>query len=221
MAITVQALANDVLTYIGVTAAGETPNSDDSNLLLRMLNRLVGSWSAEEIAMLGLGTISITLTGAASYAVTTTQRPLRILAASVVAANGTTMPVKVSMAPEFDAIPDKTRTGIFIENLFYDTGYPTGNIYVTPKPAAGTLQLRAYVAITAFSALSDSVDFPVGYERAIIENLSVMAAPIWGKMVPQSLAAMAAESKAIIKKLSDDVLGPTGMAPVLAQGAGQ
>src|SRR5690348_8908263 len=186
-----------------------------------MLNRLVGSWSAEEIAMLGLGTISITLTGAASYAVTTTQRPLRILAASVVAANGTTMPVKVSMAPEFDAIQDKTRTGIFIENLFYDTGYPTGNIYVTPKPAAGTLQLRAYVAITAFSALSDSVDFPVGYERAIIENLSVMAAPIWGKMVPQSLAAMAAESKAIIKKLSDDVLGPTGMAPVLAQGAGQ
>lgn len=210
----VSTIGTDALTYIGVLAAGETTNTDDQALLLRMINRLVDSWSAEKIALLGLTSDSITLTGAASYAVTTTHRPLKIRSAATVAANGTVMPARVRTAEEFDALPDKTRTGIFIEDLFYDAGYASANIYVTPKPAAGTLQLRGYYAIALFSAWGDTVDFPAGIERALTENLAVMAAGIWGRPLDQTLAAMAAESKGIVKQLSMDVLGPHGLAPV-------
>lgn len=212
----VSTIGTDALIYIGVIAAGETPNTDDQALLLRMLNRLVDSWSAEKIALLGLTTDSITLSGAASYTVTTTHRPLKIRSAATVAANGTAMPTRVRSAEEFDAIPDKTRTGLYVEDLFYDSGYATGNVYVTPKPSAGTLQLRGYYAVSLFSAWGDTVDFPAGIERALTENLAVMAAGVWGRPLDQALAALAAESKGIVKQLSMDVLGPHGLQPVTA-----
>ncbi len=214
MSTLVSTIGSDALNYLGVIAAGETPNTDDQALLIRVLNRLVDSWGAEKIALLGLTTETITFTGAASYTVTTTTRPLKIRSATSVAANGTVMPIRIRTAEEFDAIPDKTRTGIFAEDLFYDAVYATGTLFVTPKPAAGSLQLRGYFAIAAFSAWGDTVDFPAGIERALVNAMVVEAAGAWGLNPTPTQAQLAMEAKGTVKALSMDVLGPHGLAPV-------
>ena len=43
---TVQDLVTLTLTAINAVQAGETPNSDDSNLMLSLFNGLIGSWNA-------------------------------------------------------------------------------------------------------------------------------------------------------------------------------
>src|SRR5215218_8238359 len=108
---TFQQLVNGALRSLGVIASGESPSTEESDDALVALNNLIASWTALGTPIYQLiKDTSVTLSGAASYALST--RPVRIQSASVIAANGTTMPLEIVTAEKWAQIPDKTRTGI-------------------------------------------------------------------------------------------------------------
>jgi hypothetical protein len=206
-------LINDALTMIGVLAAGEAVAPEDSALALRVLNRLLDSWSAEKVALLGLSYGTYALNGAASYTIGTggafnATRPLAIRSVSTILTNGVEIPAKLVSAEEWAAIPDKTRTGLAIESVFYDGGYATarGTLYVTPKPAAGNICFIAYTPVAQFASVNDAVAWAAGYERPFIYCLAADLAPAYGLEISPSLAGLVTQSKNVIASLTAETL---------------
>lgn len=202
---TVQELINAALRTIGVLASGESPSTEESDDSLLALNQLVSSWSAQELPLYQLVKATVTMTGAASYALAT--RPIRIKSAGVITAAGLQKDVAIVSAEQWAGIVDKSRTGAFADALWYDGGFPTGTVHLTPKPAAGTLELFTYNALTAFDALGDTVTLPPGYERALIFSLALDLAPQFGRAVDPTVAAVAAEAMGAITRTNARVLG--------------
>ena len=205
---TFQDLVNGALRSLGVIAAGESPSTEESNDALAALNDLVASWTALGMPIYEITRdATVTLTGAASYELTT--RPVRIKSAAVIAANGTAMPVQLVPSEKWSAIQDKTRTGIFAEALFCDYAFPDATVYLSPKPGAGTLELFVYRELASDNALADTVSLPPGYQRALRFNLAVDLAGEYGRAASPELVASAAESKNAITNLNAFVLGET------------
>jgi hypothetical protein len=214
-------LVSDVLNYalmhIGALAPEETPNANDQALALFWANLELDQLSAKKLSPLGLATNSFALTGAASYSYGPAEtwnapRPIKIKSASVTAANGVQKECKISTAEEYRAIPDLTRTGIYVEAAFWDMGYPTGNVYVTPMAAAGNMILETYQAIVDFVNLTDTVTLAPGFAKALIVRLALTLCFPFGRPVPEGLPDAAMEALADIATLQADCLGSS--APV-------
>jgi hypothetical protein len=212
---TVQQLVNLALRKINVIASGESPSSDESADALVVLNQLVDSWTAQQVPLYSITAQTKTLTGAASYALAT--RIARIKSAATLTAAGLNFPIDVVDAGRWAAIPDKTRTGLYIESLYYDHVLATGTVYVTPKPSAGTLEVWSYTPLAAFGALGDTVTLPVGYERALSAALAADLAPEYGRSISPELQATAAEAIGAIAKLNAANLGPDAAAAPVPQ----
>jgi hypothetical protein len=134
-------------------------------------------------------------------------RPIKIVAAVTVLANGSVFPVNIKTAAQWATIPDRTRTGLIVEDVFYDAGFPVGTLKVTPKPTGGKLELTTYQPVAAFTSMSDIVDLAPGYERALTALLAVELAPSWYKEVGPTLTGLAAQAKTTIQRLQVEVLG--------------
>jgi hypothetical protein len=217
MSTAVQDLIQDALYELGVYQPGETMTTDDSGLGQRFLSRLVDSLQAEKIAIMGLKNPTVTMTGAASYAITAgASGPIiKIKSARVVAANGLEQPVEIVSAETWEQIRDKTRAGLFASFLYCDYGWSnsTGQaatIYLTPKPSAGTLSLITYEQLLNISAmlLSDTIKLPPGYERPVVHLLAKELALTYGKPINfGGLDVLAAEAKATLKALQAEIMG--------------
>jgi hypothetical protein len=209
-------LVSDVLNYslqhIGAYEPGETPNANDQALALFWANLTLDSLSAKKLSPLGLLTATYALTGAASYTYGAGEtwngaRPIKIKTASVIAANGTQKEAKISSAEEFRGIADLTRTGVFVENLFWDMGYPTGLIYVTPMPSAGNMLLETYQQILNFVNLADTVNLAPGFPEAVIVILALKLCFPFGRPIPDGLVHSAADAMMTIADLQASCLG--------------
>lgn len=210
-------LINKALQLIGVIAAGETPASEESDDALAILNNIVASWNAQQIPLFAIAKQTVTLTGAASYTLAT--RILRVKAAQVVATAGVSQPVTPIDSIGWNGIADKTRTGVFAEALFCDYAYPTANVYLTPKPSSGTLELWAYTPLAQFTGLSQVIDLPAGFERALRYALAIDLAPEYGRQVTPEIAGIAQESKGALTALNAAALGDALPTPVAAVAA--
>jgi len=206
-------IIDDALFYIGAYGPGETVSSDDQTFGLRCVNRALDSWSAEKLSPVGIKNATYALSGAASYTFgpaktwAATARPIKIKAASTIAANGVERAARIVTAEEWAAIPDKTRVGLFVDGLLYDDGYPTGNIYVTPKPAAGNCSLWTYEAITQFVNLTDAVSLPPGFERPLVLMLAMELCLPFSRPIPDGLPQLGQAAKLTIQALAAEILG--------------
>lgn len=161
---------------------------------------------------------SFALSGAASYTIGAggtwaSERPARLLAASIQRGSSIARPVQMIPAEEWAAYPKRGAGGDFADVLFYDAAYPTANIYLGPKPAAGTLELWCYLALAQLAGLATVISLPPGYLRALHLNLGIEMAPEFGVTVSAELAATAAAAKAAITGLNQATLGPAAPPP--------
>lgn len=209
---TVQNLVDSAFRLLGVIDAGGSPSASESTDAFNALNQLLANWSAADVPVHSTVRDAFTLTGAASYtigsgATINVARPLKIKAATVVVSNAVS-PLKPIGPAEWAAITDRTRAGKFAERFYYDGGYPTGTIYLHPTPASGgTLELFSLKPLTAFSALSDTINMAPGYEHAMRFALAEALAPEYGVAITEAVAKGAAEAKGAIAKLNAEVLG--------------
>ncbi len=209
---TVTTLIEASLRLIGVLASGETAATEEYADGLAALNQMLSSWSAGALAIPILTRDALTLTGPQSYTFGTamtwaTARPLKIESAAVLTAANVSRPVRVVTVEEWQAYMDKTATGLFAEILYWDRGYPTGTIYLAPKPTAGTLELFSYKPLTAFASLATTVAYPDGYEDFLVTALAIKLAPQFGRPITQDLANQAAEAKTNVLGLNEATLG--------------
>lgn len=202
---TVQDIINKALISIGVIASGESPAPEETADAFDTLNSLIESWATQQVLLYSVESDIIPLTGAASY--TLPARPARIKTAMVIAANGASQPPALVDATGWAGIPDKTRTGIYAEALYCDYGFPAAQVFLSPRPSTGTLEIFHYRQLTAFGSTTATVSLPPGYDRALILNLAIELAPQYGRPVDQALLATASEAKGSLSQLNALVLG--------------
>ncbi|HEX3451007.1 MAG TPA: hypothetical protein VHS97_22325 [Isosphaeraceae bacterium] len=211
MATDINTLLTDALIYVGAYAQGQTANSDDLALAFRVINRKLDSLSAEKLSMVGMHRRQFALTGLASYNFgpgltwDSSTRPIKIKSASVIAQNGVEKECNLPTADQWAAIPDKTRTGIYVEDLFYDNGFPNGLFYVTPIPFSGSMILWSFEAIAQLAAQTGTVNFAPGYEQTILTIAARELCIAFQRPLTQELSDAAEQSKNVIVQLNAEL----------------
>lgn len=203
----------DVLTaalrLIGATAPGESLAASEATDGLAVLNRMVDSWSTEELLIyartretpytLTPGTATVTIGSGGNIAVA---RPIWIDSAMIQdASTSIESPLKLLTQEEYGAIPYKTQQSTYPTMVYDDGGYPTRTLTLYPVPsAAHKLVLYTLRPLTTIATLDTALSLPPGYERALISNVAIELAPEYGKAASAELMAQAMESKANIKR---------------------
>lgn len=193
------------LRLIGVTDADEAPTSSQSSAALLAMQQMIDGWSADGLLIPYISTDSFALSvGTASYTYGTggtfnSARPEKVLAAYIRASGGQDYPIKLIGESEYNRIPEKGASGM-PTRLYYVPEYTLGKVYLDYAPdSAYTLYLDVLKSLTQPSALSTSISFPSGYDRAIRFNLAIELANEYGKSVKPETAAIALSSKRALR----------------------
>lgn len=206
---TVQTIINRALRLNGKLGAGRTPSSNDTADVLVALNAMLDSWRNERLMVYAISEVTHTLTvGDASYSIGSggdidTTRPVKIEDAFM-RENDIDYPIRIiTDVHEWNSIADKTTTGNIVEYLYYNPGMSTGTVNIYPVPTvANVIHLSLWTPLTAFSAATDTVTLPPGYERALAFNLAVEISPEYGEGITPLTVQIAKESKGAIKRVN-------------------
>ncbi len=194
---TVRDLITASLRLIQEVGAGEVCTAESAVDGLSALNRMIASWSVdkdviytESAEVFNLTSGSHTIGSGADF---NTVRPVNI-EQMFITDGGQTYPLWENDSTQYALIADKETIGRPTD-FYYDGNYPVGTIKFYPVPDK-TYQLNIYSrkALSQFTAITDNVVLPNGYERALIYNLAVEIAPEYGKEAPQSVQLTAAKS---------------------------
>ncbi len=194
---TAQDLIKAALRLIGAIAQGETPTAGELNDALSSLNTMLDGWALKRHKIYARVLEGFTLTaGTGAYSIgssVNTDRPIRIEYAYI-RDNGKDHPLDLIDNDRYNAIVDKSLQGL-PRYLFYNPQYSLGEVYLWPVPDKNySLYLDSWKPFTKFQNLTDNVNFPPGYERALKYNLAVELAPEYGKPLPPEIVAVAQES---------------------------
>jgi hypothetical protein len=210
----------DALIFVGAYAQGQTANADDLTLAFRIYNRKLDSLSAEKLSMVGMRREQHPLSGLPFYSYGPGlqwddggARPIKIKSASVVATNGVEKPCKIDTADQWAAVADKSRTGIFAEDLFYDNGYPTGTVYLSPMPASGEAVLWTFQAIPALANQTGTVDLAPGYTEALVMIAAVELCIAFQRPLTEELNNAALQAKSVIAQLNAELFNAPAPPP--------
>lgn len=201
-------IINEAFEEIGVKEVGQSLPAEEADRGLRLLNRVLDTWATMRLLAPYSTTVSVPMTGAASYTIGPTggvvaARPVKILSATAQDSAGLDYPVTVIDKARWDEIPDKATTGGPPQFVWYDSAIPNGRVYVYPRPDSEyTLQLDCQVLLTTFSTLSTNVTLSPGYSNALSLALAVAAAPGYSVPVSADLQRSATAAVRAIKKIN-------------------
>lgn len=202
---TVGDLLNTVLKVAGILGVGQTAVPDDLNTGLDLLRALIAQWQKKRWLVFVEQTVSVAnSTGATTYSIgpgcdfDVNGRPDHISRAYVriipgVPPNLVDIPIEVFDALEdYSAISIKTLQTIPAA-IYYESGYPTGQIYVWPVPPAGQygIYLVLKLPLPTYISLSDPLSLPDEYTDALIWTMAVRMQMSYGLQArPDHVAAM-------------------------------
>jgi len=111
--------------------------------------------------------------------------------------------IEIITRDKYTALGYKGIAGPWPTKLYYDPTFPLGTLYFYPNPSSA-LQLHLWTdtIFTDFATLTQAINLPQGYARAIKKNLAVELAPEYGKSAGELLMRQAQESKKAIKALN-------------------
>lgn len=223
---------NAALDLLGVLDPGESPNTSEATAALARINALIDSLSLERLNIPVIATLTHALvSGTATYTVGSggtfsTTRPIRIERCKILVANagGTgslEFECKLVSFEEWADIIEKSSTAVVPTKLYYDYGYPTGNLNFNDVPTfSGTApqaQLYVWAALNSFPDLTTNINFPQGYDRAITALSAIEIAPMFSVAPSATLLQNAAEAKAALRALNATPQGqPAPMGPLNA-----
>tara|TARA_R110000868_G_scaffold199448_2_gene446096 strand:+ start:7139 stop:7801 length:663 start_codon:yes stop_codon:yes gene_type:complete len=191
----------------GTYSIGETPSADESADGLSALNGLVESMVNEGLLIYVPTLNAITLSsGTSAYTVgptggTVTTRPVEVLNSSYIVYGGISYPLDILTIQDYNDIPLKTEAGSVPTHLYVLAGMP--NITVTAYPTPGatmTLNLWSNKVLQSFTALTDTVTLPPGYDRMLAYNLAVEIAPEYDAVVRPDVMQTAINSRRVLKR---------------------
>jgi hypothetical protein len=225
MSMTVQNLVTRALTLNGVCGWGRTPGPEQSTVAFDIVNAMISSWQNQQYYLFSLLKAIYVLTAAkAIYAIGpsagdfVTTRPIRIESAGIIiptAGVSLRHPLEILTVDGWNAVPNQTDTSAQVRRLYDDYAWPNSSLYLHPIPSiVCSLELFTWQPLTAFAALTDVVNFPDGYERAITHGLAVESAPAFGRPVSKELALIAEQAKETLQAKNRLLFPPAPAAPV-------
>jgi hypothetical protein len=184
---TAAVIISDALKEIVVIGEGETPSASMYSDGLRMLNRLLDTFSNKADFAFDQSLRSLALTGQSSFDVgpsgdIVTLRPIQITSAYATLSL-VDYPVEIISVEQYDDISLKTTTGSIPEYIAYNGIYPDGVVYVYPLCSGVTINLRTVDQVKTFATTATQIDMPEGYEDAIMLALAIRMAPSYGKQI--------------------------------------
>ena len=195
---------------LGQIGAGETCTASEYSDGLTALNALLDSWRNDQLFCYAMQEEALTLSsGTSSYTVgpsgtLVTTRPIEILDAYI-RDNSIDYPVQIITNEEYNTIPAKSTQSNWPDRMNYTPTMPNGTVYVYPVPnATRTLYLMTRVVLTSFSATTDTVSLPPGWERAMAYNLAIEMAPEYQTEPTPTTVVLAKASKAQIKQANSN-----------------
>lgn len=204
MSITGTQLVQDALAGCGAYGPVDTLADADAQLVLRRLNRLLESWANENLMVYEIAVDTLTMVaGTATYlssSLASAIRPVSVDSAYLTL-NSISYPLSLIDNQTWGDIPYKPARGL-PQVLFADPGQSTWSLNFYPTPDAAyvlNLSVRRLLAASAVT-LATTISLPPGYERAIVDNLSVDIAPSFGRQVDPVLMKSANDAKANLKR---------------------
>jgi hypothetical protein len=218
---TVRDLIASAMRDLGALGVSEVPTDDEAQDALIVLNDMIGTWKTEKLMSFSMSQVEL------SYPVLKAQytigpggdfdvaRPMRIESAYNRQYTDTTpndYEIYVTNNYEdYANIITKGTNSTLVTCLYYDATYPLGNIYLWPIPSDSSYKLVLWTwgIIDEFSSINDVITLSPGSSRALRSNLAIELSARYGREVVPSLARIANDSKAQLKRynLSVKALG--------------
>lgn len=200
------------LKRIGVLGAGETADSDDSADALTALNTFLDGCKAERLLIPFIQRTTWTITANdGEYSVGSggdinIDRPVFINEVRYNETSGSPdseYPLIKLTDDGYASWTQKAATATNPSHWYYRPTYASsrGTLLLLPVPTSSTLEGVIYYGspIATFTALSDTVTVPQGYQRFLETNLALELCPFYGKEPSPLLVQQARESKAVVK----------------------
>jgi hypothetical protein len=196
-------IITDALIGSTIKGADETISSEDAQICLRRLKRMLDSWGNETLLMFDTNTESFTMTPNVPNYLTSLLPSGRFVSLDsiYVRLSQIDYPVEIIDQQKYQQIPYKPTPAI-PAYCFYNPSYPNGEMIFYPTPYAAfecfvTSRVRLEGAIT----LTTDIALPDGYEKAIVDSLSE---DIWTSFkgsipVPQDVKDMARKARKVLK----------------------
>lgn len=214
----VSALLTDALVTGGIVGLDEAVEPAQLNKALTIANRMIAQWQHERYMVYQLQDYSAVSTGATVYNVGLGQpfninpRPDRLEYAFLRQPTGNgaqpfDWPLEVIDAHEnYSAIRLKT-LGTFSAAVFYNPGWPLGELKPWPVPQTSIYEIHILVkqTLARFANLQASVTFPPEYESALEWCLARRFRVAFQMPRDPDLNILAAQGKNIIRKANAQI----------------
>lgn len=225
MTTTVREMIKSSLRKINAIQPGEEPTDSDLDISLEALELMIDSWSNDQLMIYSLnpyyfvanpGQQVYTLGPSGDWNI---ERPMNInqsflrLNAQVSGnpqqisfpSNTADLPIAIANDAQWASIAVKQLSAVFPTILYDDGNFPLRNIYLYPIPnQTQVVALWLWQPLDNFQTLDEPVEFPPGYERAIIYNLAMDLAPEFGKVLDDDTINIAYDSKMAIAAVNSD-----------------
>lgn len=201
---TARTIIKKALQKNGVLTKNESPSGDEASDALDSLNAMISSWSNDSLLIYTRQIESFPIVGGQNeYTIGTggdfnTTRPMQIVSAFLRIGN-IDYDIQVVNGVQYDNIDQKDISSSIPEVLFYDANVPLAKITMYPVPTTGTLHLRTEKELTQLTTLDSDIEFPPGWERALVYNLAVEIGSEYGQPIDQVTFNIAQESLNKIK----------------------
>jgi hypothetical protein len=217
---TVQDLIQAAMRSANLYASGDDPvNSDELADALFSLNQMLDSWSAERLLIYSIQRTLLTLPvnssgswqigpGAADFP--NVARPMKIEQAGLILPEVNVSPIEIPLRiltqqewanVRVKYVPTPVPTAIYC-----DYGAPFATIYTYPLlNTGGAMALYAWQPLTAFAALTDTVQLPPGYSEALQYSLAVRLAAGYDKNPNPITVQLAIELKDRLKAANPEI----------------
>jgi hypothetical protein len=214
-------LISQALFIDGILGADQVPSPEDANVCFTSLNGIVDTWNTarENLFLVGWSYITL-LNGTQIYNTGPTTVYPRFLVIQNASAfvGGLDLPMDLLSSDEWAAIEDLNATSIRPLKLYYDYGFPNASVYVWPLPVvpgATAVKVYAQQALSPYVTLTDIVSLPSGYYEALLYNLAVRIAPIFGAPIDPTVVQMAIDRKRDMQRLNENFLRSVNRSDVL------
>jgi hypothetical protein len=217
MALTLQNIIDLAAKEIGVEASGESLAPEEYTDATNLLNEMIASWDLMRINIYASVLTQYTVTGSRTtpYMLgaggtdfgSNTTRPVSVRTA-VFVYSLLRFPLEILALEQWERITEQARLGVVVDKFYYDNGYPIALCYLNPWPNnAGILELGTWEQLTQFTWTSPptsppTFDFPPGFQRALVLNLAVEMAPMFGRQISPALGKIAQDSMQALQGLN-------------------
>lgn len=205
---TATAMITRAMRLARVIGRGETLDEDEASDGLIALNAMLDSWQTERLFVYQIQEDSFTWTATQSRTVGATgsfvmSLPARIDDSSHFQTNGIDYELTFLTQAQWASIPSKTVTSTIPTSMYVEYGTSLHTMYAYPVPSASlTFKLRSWQLLQTFATLTDALDLPMGYQRAIEYSLAEEFGPEFQTDIPQAVHALAIKARKNIKRLN-------------------